>query len=129
MTSPWPSENPIPEDDLLYMRVFHTSVRADGSLSNSVFKNLPTPNDGMSTNWSKYCADPMRVKEGARKPPSDYRVIRMNVGVIRAIPDQTVEHTPNWELQNRAHTDVFGSKDDEEIRVLFGRAAKLIEES
>lgn len=127
MTSPWPSEA-IPDDDFLYMRVFHQMVKTDGTVSTGVFKNLPEKQDGMSTNWSKYCADPMKAKEGARKPSSNYRVIKMNVGAVRSIPEQTVKHTPDWERQNRSHTDVFGLK-DEEIRVLFGRAAELLEDT
>lgn len=49
----------------------------------------------------------------------------MNVGEVRGIPEQIVKHTPDLEDNNRAHTDVFGEK-DEEVRVLFGRITKLI---
>jgi tRNA/tmRNA/rRNA uracil-C5-methylase (TrmA/RlmC/RlmD family) len=123
MTCPWPSEE-IPDDHLLYMRVFHQMVKGE-HVSLSVFKNAPTPQDGMSTNWAKY-STLAQTREGARHPASAYRVVKMVVGVVRQIPGQTVEHTPDWENKNRAHTDVWGDKDDEEVRVLFGRAASLI---
>ena len=123
VTSPWPSEN-IPDNDLLYMRVFHIYVKGD-RVSLSVFKNMPTPLDGMSTDWSRY-STPATTRAGGNKPPADYHVIKMLVGSVRQIPNQIVEHTPDWEKQNRAHTDVWGNKNDEEVRVLFGRVAELI---
>lgn len=130
MTSPWPSEE-IPNEDLLYMRVLRERVRADGTVSPGVFKNLPTDNHGMSTDWSKYRTNPQEVREGsARRPPSDFRVIKMIVGDVRQISEQSVVHTPNWEMKNRAHTDVFGPKSDKdvEIRLRFVRAASLVPE-
>lgn len=121
--SPWPSE-PIPDEDLLYMRVFHTFVKKS-YVSPRIFENKPLPTDGMSTDWGRY-STPSQTRARGRKPPEKYHIIKMVVGEIRKIKDQSVKHTPDWINQNQAHTDVLGSKDDEEVRVMFGRIAKLI---
>jgi hypothetical protein len=50
-------------------------------------------------------------------------VIAMGVGEVRRIPGQSVKHTPQQE--NRAHSDVFGEK-DEEARVQLNRIATMV---
>lgn len=69
----------------------------------------------MSCDWERY-ATPRdtrsRVRDG--KVPTDYGVIVMRAGAIRTVPEQDVEHTPKD--TNRAHSDIFGPKDDEETR-------------
>jgi hypothetical protein len=115
----WESE-PIPDGDFLYMRVHKTWLKRDGSIGLGVFKNTPTPQDGMSTDWQKYSTPEQTRGRVTRKPPNEYAVIRMLAGKIREIPKQIVTHTPSPEVDNRAHTDVFGEK-DEEVRLLFGR--------
>ena len=55
----------------------------------------------------------------------------MNVGQVRAIPGQTVRHSPLFDHpdlpDNRAHSDVLGSRmQNPEVRVLFGRIATIV---
>jgi len=118
----WESE-PILDEDFLFMRVHKTWAKRDGSISLGVFKNTPTPQDGMSTDWQKYSTPEETRSHSARKPPDEYAVIRMLAGKVRTIPKQEVEHTPLPD--NRAHTDVFGEK-DEEARLLFGRIYEMV---
>jgi len=82
---------------------------------------------GMSTDWQKY-STPEECRKRARdigKDPQKYEVIQMSVERIRAIPSQRVEHIPIYNpndsppLLNRAHTDVFGEKDEEARLELF----------
>ena len=47
----------------------------------------------------------------------------MEVGEVRGIPGQSVDHSPLAE--NRAHTDVRGEK-NEEVRLLLRRAAAVV---
>lgn len=120
----WTVKN-IPDEDNLYMRV-HKSMIKGGRISLGVFKNLPRPTDGMSTDWQRY-SDPEATRQRALpKIPQNYGVIEINAGEVRKIPNQTVIHTPDTERNNPAHTDVFGEKDDEEIRVLFGRIYRVL---
>gem|GEM_PF-2942347 len=63
----------------------------------------------------------MDTKERVRidqKDPDLYGVIKMNVGEVRAIEGQIVEHTPLNE--NRSHTDVKGDKTPKQT-VYFNR--------
>jgi hypothetical protein len=118
----WESE-PIPDEDFPFMRVHKTWLKRDGTISLGVFKNTPTPQDGMSTDWQKYSTPEETRSRTARKPLDEYAVIRMLVGNFRTIPKQEVEYTPLPD--NRAHTDVFGEK-DEEARLLFGRIYEMV---
>lgn len=105
------------------MRVHKTWLKRDGSIGLGVFKNAPTPWDGMSTDWQRYSTPEQTRNRVTRKPPAEYAVIKMLVEKVRAIPDQMVEHTPLPD--NRAHTDVLGEK-DEEARLLFGRIYEVV---
>jgi hypothetical protein len=49
---PWKSED-IANEDLLWMRVHRVWFNPDGSIKPGVFKNNPTAQDGMSTDWQK----------------------------------------------------------------------------
>lgn len=110
MNVAWPPEN-IPDEHLLYMRVQKNWFGSDGKLILGVFRNLPTPQDGMSTDWGKYSS--ARDAQGRGRVPSDNAVIQLNVGQVRQIPNQSVVHTPDLASNNRAHTEVFGEKNSE----------------
>ena len=119
---PWESED-IPNEDLLWMRVHRRSFDPEGRIMPGAFRNRPTPQDGMSTDWQKY-ARPEETRSRARNP-KDNAVIQLVVGEVRRIPDQTVVHTPDPKTQNRAHTDVFGEKHPE-ARLQFSRIYKVV---
>lgn len=113
---PWPKEQ-IGESATLFMRI-HKSMIDEGIPIPGAFRNH---GDGMSTDWEKYSTPKETQNRG--KVPSDNGIIKMNVGDIRKIPFQSVEHTPV--LGNRAHTDVFGEKNkDPEVRLKFSRIWK-----
>ncbi len=98
-----------------------------------IHKNLLTPDGdvppnafrdhggGMSTDWSKY-STPAKTRE-RRPKPTENLVVQMEVGRVRGIAGQSVEHSPL--LENRAHTDVLGEKDTE-ARVMLRRAAAIV---
>jgi hypothetical protein len=46
------------------------------------------------------------------------------VGDVRAVPGQSVQHWPKEE--NYAHTEIFGDKQDEEIRQKLWNAVKWV---
>ena len=117
LTKDFPHEA-IPDSDKLFQRVHKAHFRHGKLALSMVFNNH---GEGMSTDWSKY-SSARKTKENAiiyGKNPENYGVIKMNVGVVKAIKQQTVKHTPKPE--NRAHTDVIGPK-DQEIRLRFNRA-------
>jgi hypothetical protein len=117
----WSSEE-IPGEDHLWMRVHRVDME-NGEILPRGFKNRPTTKDGMSTDWDKYATAQDTRNRG--RVPLDNAVIRLNVGTVREIPDQTVVHTPDLIKPNRAHTDVFGKKHPE-ARVLLIRAATIV---
>jgi hypothetical protein len=118
----WASEN-IPDDDLLYMRVHRNLFDKNGNIFPGAFKNRPTPQDGMSTDWEKY-ARPEETRSRGRSP-KDNAIIQMIVRKVRLIPGQNVVHTPDLVTPNRAHTDVFGEKNPE-ARVKFSRIFEIV---
>ncbi len=100
------------------MGVHRTWLKPDGEVWPGVFKNH---GDGMSTDWSRY-STPEQTRDRRRKPQENL-VVQMEVGNVRSIPGQSVEHTPLPE--NRAHTDVCGEK-NEEARLLLRRSATIV---
>ena len=60
----------------------------------------------MSTDWQKYFT-PEQTIARARQPTANI-IIEFLTGAVRKIPNQLVINTP--EVDNRAHTDVFGEK-------------------
>jgi hypothetical protein len=125
---PWPVEE-IPDDDALYMRVHRQWIKPDGSLWPVSSKNRPDDSGGMSTDWDRY-STPEETRSRGRRP-ADNAVIAMNVGAVRAIPEQSVVHSPIRgypELpDNRAHTDVFGPKErDPKTRLQFLSVATMV---
>src|SRR3990172_8931272 len=119
--SSWASE-PIPSENYLWMSAHKTQL-PDGEIAPGAFKNRPTTKDGMSTDWDKYATPEDTRNRG--KIPKDNAVIRLLVGDVRKIPDQTVVHTPDLKTPNRAHTDVFGEKNPE-VRVKLVRISKIV---
>ncbi len=109
----WPIEI-IPDNDKLFMRIHETWIQS-GEPMPGVFKNHGS---GMSTDWNKYSTPEETLKRA--RIPSKNAVIQMQVGDVRKIPGQQVQHTPLPD--NRAHTDVLGEKDrDPEVRIKFRR--------
>lgn len=99
------------------MRV-HLQWTRSGSPLPGAFKNR---GKGMSTDWSRYSTSEQTQNHG--RIPSDNGVVKMNVGAVRSLVNQSVEHTP--EINNRAHTDVLGEK-DEEVRLKFVRICNWV---
>lgn len=114
----WLKED-VPSDDCLLMRVHIRTHANKGRLSTGAYKNH---NLGMSTDWERY-STPEETRQRGRKVESEYGVVSMSVAAVRLVPGQTVEHAPLPE--NRAHTEVFGEK-DEEARVLLRRCSRRV---
>ncbi len=114
----WQAEK-IPDQDFLFMRI-HERWREDEEVAPGAFRNH---GDGMSTDWEKY-TKPQQTRDRAKQPERN-AVVRLHVGSVRQVPGQEVEHTPDVELGNRSHTDVFGDKTTE-IRVKLKRVAEIV---
>ena len=124
----WEPEE-IPDADVLYYRVHRNFLDENGRPNPGAFQNRPpegqplTDKDGMSTDWCRYSTAQQTLERA--KNSADNIVVGMNVGVVRSIPEQTVEHTPiepcpEMPAGNRAHTDVRGNKKrNSEVRVKF----------
>ena len=115
----WPVEH-VPDGDNLYMRAHKNHFKQNGNLAPGVFRLRPHEG-GMSTDWSEY-STPDETRQRGRVP-ADNAVLSLNVGMVRAIPQQTVAHTPL--PANRTHTDVLGEK-DEHARVFLRRAPEIV---
>lgn len=128
MTDRWPVEE-IPGTDTLYVRVHQHWLR-DGHVLPGCFQNRPDEATGaMSSDWAKY-ATAEETRQHARRPEMN-AVVALNVGQVRAIPEQRVVHTPVQDdpvlPDNRAHSDIAGPKEtDPEIRRLFVRISTLV---
>jgi hypothetical protein len=115
----WEKED-IPNSSMLYMRVHRHNLGDDGIPIPGAFRDH---GGGMSTDWDKY-STPQDTLNRAREPKNN-AIIEMNVGDIRSIPNQTVQHCPCPE--NRAHTNVIGNKHtDPEVRIKFGRLYRMV---
>jgi hypothetical protein len=133
MSGVWSSEL-IPDDALLYQFVHQQWFsKKTGGVSPTFFKNVFDPRTnraGMSTDWSRY-STPEETRDRA-KDPTINGVIESTASDVRAIPEQIVEHTPiqnhpDPEVRdNQAHTDVFGPKDDLEIKRWFSRICRIV---
>ena len=119
----WPVEE-IPDADSVFMRA-HREYFREGALQDGVFQDR----GGMSVNWDKY-ASAETTKNQARGRPEDNAVISMPVIGIRQIDDLRVEHRPDMDTPNRAHSDVFGLPQKGEqltkLRFLLGRIATIV---
>ena len=114
LISPWKREE-IPDEDMLFMRVHKNHIQPDGNILLIAFRNHGDPgNPSREPGMSTACRQ-------RGKDPDKYEVITLQVGKVREIPDQRVDHTPIYEppILNRAHTDVYGEKDEEARLTLF----------
>lgn len=130
----WEPEH-VPNEGVLYYRVHKTVLDAYGHPIPGAFRNNPpkVPGSGMSTDWGEY-STAVETRRKGPQPAENYAVIRMNVGRVREVPNQVVEHTPDRDRSNRAHTDVFGEKTTEvraklmeryEVAIPLSEPAKL----
>ena len=62
----------------------------------------------MSTDWEKY-STPEEAR-GRAELPADNGVLSLMTGDVRRIPPLAVQHSPDAETINRAHTEVLGPK-------------------
>ncbi len=115
----WQPEQ-IPDPNRLFMRIHETFRKPDGTPAPGAFRNH---GEGMSTDWQKY-ATPQETRRRAKQPEHN-AVVTLHVGSVRQLPEQQVEHTPDVERDNRAHTDVYGKK-DEEVRIKLKRIAEIV---
>jgi hypothetical protein len=112
MTDPvidWPQEE-IPNEDDLYLRALVKSF-LDGQPSPSCFlahASTPQEEKGLSTDWRKYRTPQETRAAGKTKGPEHYGVLALLAGSVRAIRGLTIEHSPDAENDNRAHTDIWG---------------------
>jgi hypothetical protein len=117
----WESE-PIPDDALLFLRVHRQWIKNNEPRLGAFQKRLDVTRNrlGMSTDWNKY-RHPEETRTKLGKDPTDYAVLQMSAGSIRAdLPSDTIEHTPKEEEGNQGHTDIWG-EDDEETRLKYSR--------
>jgi hypothetical protein len=112
----------IPDPDRLYHRVHKTFIKHRG-IEPAAFSNRPKGSNSMSVDWEKY-ATPGETRARARKPHEN-AVVQFEVGKVRALPGQAVEHSPDQETGNRAHSDVIGEK-SAEVRTQLSRIYELI---
>ncbi|HEY3244813.1 MAG TPA: hypothetical protein VGM03_15840 [Phycisphaerae bacterium] len=96
----WPVED-IPSGDSFYKRVHRNLFKPDGTVMTGAFAHRE-----MSVDWSKY-STPEETRQRADNP-SDQAVLEMNVGEVRQVAGQSVEHAPL--ASNRARSHVIGNK-------------------
>lgn len=118
--NPWEVEE-IPDQDILFYRI-HQNWIPNGILNPAAFRNTK-PSNGMSTDWDRYSTARDTRRRNPNKPPTNYAVVRLEVGEVKKVPDQTVVQSPKPD--NRAHTDVFGDKTPE-ARIKFSRLADYV---
>jgi hypothetical protein len=104
----WPVET-VPDTDFVFMRAHRMHFR-DGQLKPGVFR---AQEGGMSVNWDKY-SSAEETRQQAKANPEANAVVTLPVIGIRRIAPLTLEHTP--EPENRAHSEVFGIPDEDELR-------------
>lgn len=110
---------PIPGEERLYYRVHKTSLN-DTGVRPGAFRDVGS---SMSTDWEKY-STPEESRARARTP-ADNAIVSLLTGGVRKIPPLRVEHSPDPELNNRAHTDVFGNKKAPRVRVMLRRLSVM----
>ena len=120
----WPIKE-IPDADSVFRRAHRNDFR-DGELEPGVFR---AQGAGMSVNWDKYASAEV-TRQQAGKHPDHNAVMSMPVMGIRRIDDLRVEHTPDMDTRNRAHSDVFGlpkkGEQLDEARVLLLRIHTIV---
>jgi hypothetical protein len=102
----WPVEV-IPDGGGLFLRVLDINVSPDGSLMPGAIR--PTLSDGaLSLDWDKYSTPEETRGRAKNNPPERYGVVEFQAGAVRSIDGLSVEHTPDRETMNRAHSSLFG---------------------
>jgi hypothetical protein len=120
----WPVEE-IPDPDSLFYRVSVGWLRpGDLRVAPGVFKE----NKGsISTDWEEYSTAAQTRSRQER--PERFAVIRMIAGLVREIDGLTVSHSPiqnvGGQLDNRAHTSIFGLESPVSARPDLGRKEKI----
>jgi hypothetical protein len=121
----WQKED-IPDPHLLYMRVHRNNVNKFGEPNTVALKDHAPPDGSkqpsLSVDWCRYSSP--EETQGRTGQPEKYGVVRMVAGVVREIQGLTVEHDPLAE--NRAHSEIYGNKKDQEVRVLLTRACDWV---
>lgn len=83
----------------------------------------------MSTDWSRYASPEQTQRGGLRSGPEHNAVLSLDVGSVRAIPGQTVDHAPIFAdpevPDNRAHAEVTGRKNTE-TRIHYLRIYRMV---
>ena len=125
-----PPRELIPDDGLLYRRVWSGHVRTNGRIDARVFMDSPSDEPGEPAYMSVVWAGPNGVYASPADALRDFdsqadSVAEFIAGGVRAIDELKVLHKPT--LQCRAHTGVYGEKDPE-VRILLKRIARLVYE-
>lgn len=99
----------IPDKDSVFMRVH--KVNLDLSIDDPIKQIRPVAFDprggnGLSVDWSAHCT-PLETKNRASNP-ADNGVVSMPVKGIREIPSLDIIHTPDYERDNYAHSEIIG---------------------
>lgn len=112
------------------MRVHLNQWAPQGKLIVGFFRDpkpdpaFPDREPSMSCDWNKY-STPEETRGRDKKAPTEYGVIQLIVENVRKVPLQRVEHTPIHPT-NQAHSDIFGRKKDEKIRLKLWSAASWV---
>lgn len=125
----------IPQGDRVYQRVARNVMENLNWSELNVGRQFREHGTGMSVEWNKY-AEPhqVRSRRGARKPASEYGVIRLKVKEVRQ-NGMLVEHDPlgpDHEFgPNQAHAEVRGinfpdGTPDPEKQMKLSRLAKVV---
>jgi len=77
----------------------------------------------MSVDWSKYSTPDAARRRGINA--LENAVAGFAIAEVRRIPGQTVEHAPDIETMNRAHSHVKGIK-NAEAKMELRNAAKIL---
>jgi hypothetical protein len=102
----------------------HRAHFRNGELAPGVFK---AQGEGMSVDWAKYStAEQTRLRA---KKPDDNAILSLPVIGIRDIKPLRVEHTPDLQRGNRAHSEVIEMPKAEQLaeaRVKLLRIAVVV---
>ena len=111
---------PIPDEDDIYHRVHKTWIKPD-LIEPAAFANSPRGSASMSVDWSKYSS--AHETRARAKKPVENAVVLFEVGDVRAVPGQKVEHSPRSD--NRSHSEVIGNKSPQ-VRLMLSRIYRLV---
>ena len=107
------------------MRVHRNNVSTSGEPNAVALRDHSPPEGGrpgLSTDWCRY-SNPQETQARTGRPEK-YGVVAMLAGTVRTIPGLTLEHDPLPD--NRAHSNIYGDKKDQEIRVRLTRCLEWV---